>query len=305
MDSTPDSQSAAQSLTGRDYEISAAGYHATLCEQGATLRSLTAGGSDLVLPSAPGTLPRGSRGQHLAPWPNRIRDGHYVFDGTDQQLAINEPDRNNAIHGLVRWMLFDVVEHTADSITQQVTVPAQPGWPGRIEITIAHRVGSGGLTVEVGARNTGATSVPFGYAPHPYLVAGPGPIDDWQVSAPFSTCLVTDDRLLPVQLASVAQRPEDLRAGGRFGDRVLDTAYTGVTGPGRWQVEIRNGDATRVLWADPELGWTQVYTPADRQSLAVEPMTCGPDAFNEGPTHDSMLRLAPGDEVHLRWGVHA
>ncbi|AXE38965.1 aldose 1-epimerase family protein [Acidipropionibacterium virtanenii] len=305
MDSTPDSPSSAQSLTGRDYEISAAGYRATVCEQGATLRSLTREGTDLVLPSDPGTLPTGSRGQHLTPWPNRIRDGHYVFDGTDQQLPINEIDRNNAIHGLVRWMLFDVVEHTEESITQKVGVVAQPGWPGRVEITIMHRVGADGLTVEVGARNTGSTPIPFGYAPHPYLVAGPGVIDDWRVSAPFGTYLVTDDRLLPIQLASVARRPEDLRAGNRFGDRVLDTAYTGATETGRWQVEIRNGDATRVLWADPELGWAQVYTPGDRRSLAVEPMTCGPDAFNEGPTHDSMLRLAPGDEIHLRWGIHA
>lgn len=305
MDSTPDSPFPAQPLTGRDYEISAAGYRATVCEQGATLRSLTLEGSDLVLPSAAGTLPEGSRGQQLTPWPNRIRDGHYVFDGADQQLAVNEVDRNNAIHGLVRWMFFDAVEHTADSITQTVEVPAQPGWPGRIEITVTHRVGADGLTVEVGARNVGPTALPFGYAPHPYLVAGQGPIDDWQVSAPFGTYLVTDDRLLPIQLASVARRPEDLRAGDRFGDRVLDTAYTGTTESGRWQVEIRNGATTRVLWADPELGWTQIYTPDDRASLAVEPMTCGPDAFNEGPTHDSMLRLGPGDEVHLRWGIHA
>ncbi len=174
MDSTPDSPSPAQPLTGRDYEISAAGYRATVCEQGATLRSLTLEGSDLVLPSAAGTLPEGSRGQQLTPWPNRIRDGHYVFDGADQQLAVNEVDRNNAIHGLVRWMFFDAVEHTADSITQTVEVPAQPGWPGRIEITVTHRVGADGLTVEVGGSQCRPDGAALRLRSSPISGGGPG-----------------------------------------------------------------------------------------------------------------------------------
>lgn len=305
MDSTPASASPSLPLTGRQYEISAAGYRAVVCEQGATLRRLTLDGEDLVLTSPPDSVPDGSRGQHLLPWPNRIRDGHYVFDGEDQQLPINETDRNNAIHGLARWMLWELVELGADRLTQRVIIPAQPGWPGRLEATIAHRVDASGLTVEVGATNVGPTPLPFGYAAHPYLVAQNSTIDDWTVVAPFGTYLVTDDRLLPVQLASVARRPEDLRQPERFGDRVLDTALTGATDGGPWQIQVRAGDTTRVLWAGPGLDWSQIFTSEDRRALAVEPMTCGPDAFNEGPTHDSALRLNPGQQVHFTWGIHA
>lgn len=287
--------------TGTQYEISHGGYHAIVTEQGATLRSLTHDGRDVVLPFDADLVPPSSQGQHLLPWPNRIRDGHYVFDGVDQQLAINEPDRGTAIHGLSRWLPWTVVNHAHDHLTQRVVITAQPGWPGTVEATITHALADDGLTVTVTALNIGSTPVPFGYAAHPYLVCS-GPIDQWQVRSPFTSFVQTDDRLLPVAVHPVSG-DTDLR-DAVIGARVLDTAFTGAP-EGRWQVELSHGEDRCLLWGDEHCRWLQVYTPVDRASLAVEPMTCGPDAFNEGPTHDSMMRLEPGEDVCLRWGLSA
>lgn len=303
MDSMTESSLQTVLPTGRQYTLSSAGYRAIICEQGATLRSLTHDGEDLLLTFPADQSPRGSRGQHLLPWPNRIRDGRYTFDGMTQQLPINEVAFNNAIHGLTRWMAWTLEDLAEDRVTLSLTLLAQPGWPGCVRLSLTHRLSAQGLTVEVGARNVGETAVPFGYAAHPYLVAGSTPVDQWRVTAPFGTFLEVDERLLPIRLGAVDGRPQDLRSGDQFGDRVLDTAYTGAPEGRPWRIEVQAGDLTRAIWAGPGMAWSQVFTPRDRMSLALEPMTCGPDAFNPGPTHDSVIRLEPGDQVEFSWGI--
>ena len=104
--------------TGTQYEISHGLWQAVVTEQGATLRSLRHNGDDVIKTFEADQSPASSQGQQLLPWPNRIRDGRYRFDDVDQQLAISEVDRNNAIHGLVAWSPWHLVEHTDFSVTQ-------------------------------------------------------------------------------------------------------------------------------------------------------------------------------------------
>ena len=290
--------------TGTQYQISHDSWQAIVTEQGATLRSLQYGGADVVKSFDTDQLPASSQGQQLLPWPNRIRDGHYTFEGDEQQLAVSEVDRHNAIHGLVAWSRWSLVEHTDTSVTQTIRVMARPGWPGTIDVDLTHRLSDTGLTVEVIVRNVGATAVPFGYAAHPYFSLG-GTIDDWTVEAPFTSWLQVDDRLLPVQMRKMDSA--HILNGLTVGQRTFDTAYTvqgdGTVGSAAWRIKVTNGETSHELWGDAAMGWTQIYTPDDRRSLAVEPMTCGPDAFNEGPTHGDVIRLGPGDDVTLRWGI--
>src|SRR5215469_4475499 len=104
-------------LTGEQYEIQAGDYAATVTALGATLRALTYGNRDLVTTFDADELPPHSAGQLLAPWPNRVDHGSYAFDGATYQLAISEPKPGNAIHGLIRFTLFDLVERTEASVT--------------------------------------------------------------------------------------------------------------------------------------------------------------------------------------------
>ncbi len=69
------------------------------------------------------------------PWPNRIRDGVYTFGGVRQQLALSEPDKDNAIHGLVRWSPFVVSERTPSRIEQRLRLHPQTGWSGILDLT--------------------------------------------------------------------------------------------------------------------------------------------------------------------------
>jgi aldose 1-epimerase len=299
--------SAAVNPTGDQYEIAAGSRRAVVTEVGATLRSYAVDDRDVVRGFAADEVIHGGRGQQLLPWPNRIRDGRYSFDGAPQQLALSEPDRHNAIHGLVRHVPWKLVSHTADRVEQRVRVYPQPGWPGVIEATIVHSVGDDGVVTEVSVTNIGATAVPFGYAAHPYLTVGEDSVDDVVVSVPAERYLAVDDRLLPVDLILVEGRDEDLRVAAPLGSRRFDTALTGLTRDpdGRWRARLELGDRWAELWAGEGLDWIQVFTGNDRRdlSIAVEPMTCGPNAFNAGPTHDGMITLQPGGTATFRWGI--
>ena len=293
--------------TGEHYRLSAGTQEAVVTEVGATLRSYLVAGRDLVSGFAADEVVSGGRGQQLLPWPNRIRDGRYRFAGRLQQLVISEPQRHNASHGLVRHVPWQLVDHGPDQVTQRVRVYPQPGWPGILEATLSHRLSEEGLRVEVTARNLGSTPLPFGYGAHPYLTAGEGQVDELTLTVPAESYLEVDERLLPVAIRPVRGTDRDLRTGRLLGTATLDTAYTDLArgADGRWRVRVQRADRHAELWADGAFGWLQVFTGGPKRGggVALEPMTCGPDAFNEGPTHAGVVVLGPGQTYAGQWGI--
>ncbi len=293
--------------TGAQYEINSGEWVAVVTELGATLRSLRHGGRDLIKGFAADASPQGGRGQQLIPWPNRIRDGRYEFEGKQQQLALTEPARHNASHGLGRYVAWRLVDHRPDVVTQEVTIYPQSGWPGILVATTTYRVDSDGLTVTVEAANRGSTPLPFGYGAHPYLTAGEDRVDEISIEIPASRYLAVDDRLLPVELRPLDGTGFDWRAAHQLESAILDTAFTDlIRGPdGRWHVNVRLAERCTYLWGDEFMRWIQVFTggPYRDWGIAVEPMTCGPDAFNPGPTHDDLRVLEPDQTFRGQWGI--
>jgi aldose 1-epimerase len=293
--------------TGEQYEIISGTRRAVVTEVGATLRSFSVDGRDVVRGFGVEDQISGGRGQNLIPWPNRIRDGRYVFNGATQQLALTEPARHNASHGLGRYVPWVLVDKQPDAVTNRVRIYPQQGWPGVLEATITHRVSENGLTVTVNATNVGAAEVPFGYGAHPYLTVGESSVDDVAITVPAESYLEVDDRLLPVKISPVAGTPYDLRGGPVLGSVNLDTALTDLTqdADGRWRVKLVLGARYAEVWGDATMQWIQVFSggPSRNSSIAVEPMTCGPDAFNAGPTHDGVRVLTPGQTFVGEWGI--
>jgi aldose 1-epimerase len=293
--------------TGEQYEIISGLYRAVVTEVGATLRSLSVEGRDVVRGFGLDEMSTAGRGQNLIPWPNRIRDGRYTFNGVTQQLALTEPARHNASHGLARYAPWVLVEKQTDTVTNRVRIHPQPGWPGTLEAMITHRLGEDGLTVTVEATNIGAGEVPFGYGAHPYLTVGEPKVDEVALTVPAASYLEVDDRLLPTKISSVDGTVYDLRGGRLLRSTNLDTAMTDLTRDtdGRWRVRLELGDRYAEIWGDEAMRWVQAFTggPHRDWSIAVEPMTCGPDAFNPGPTHGDLKVLAPGETFIGQWGI--
>src|SRR6266545_1023620 len=89
--------------SGEQFEIAFEDQHAVVVEVGGGLRAYSAGGREVLEGYGADEMSRAGRGQVLLPWPNRVRDGRYEFDGVGYQLALTEPEHSNAIHGLVSW----------------------------------------------------------------------------------------------------------------------------------------------------------------------------------------------------------
>jgi aldose 1-epimerase len=300
--------------TGAQFRISHGAQEAVITEVGAGLREYTVDGVPVLFGYDQMQECQAGRGQHLLPWPNRIGDGRYTFAGRTEQLALSEPERGNAIHGLTRWTPWRLVERTDASVTHELRLFPQTGWPATLDLTLTHALDEGGLAVTVTAANVGAAAAPFGYACHPYLTVGEQRVDEVELSVPADRYLEVDERLLPVAIKPVEGTDYDCRGGEPLAGRAFDTAFTDLAPEedGRSWVRLRRGDRETALWADRGCRWVQVFTgdslpeQARRASgIAVEPMTCGPDAFNDGPTHDGMLVLQPAESVSVRWGIVA
>lgn len=288
--------------TGKQHHLSADGYDAVVTQSG-VLRVLRHDGRDLVDGFAEDAMPSGGRGQLLVPWPNRIRDGRYEFAGSTQQLALTEPKRANASHGLVRWVSWTVVREEPALLELAYLLPAQTGYPWTLDLRTTYALGPDGLRVTQAATNLADSPAPYASGAHPYLLAAPGPVDDWTVDLPAHTALdVDDERLLPTGRVPFAP------LHGPLGGTVLNHALTDLDRDpdGVATVRLRAGGHGVELWVDAHHRWLQVYTaddtPTPRVSVAVEPMTAPPDAFNSGV---DLVVLEPGATFAATWGVRA
>lgn len=295
---------------GELFRLTAGSYSAEISAVGATLEGLSIDGRDLLVRS-PETGPmQFYRGAIVAPWPNRIGDGAYTWDGQEIQTALTEPERGNALHGLVSFQLFTPVTVAEDELVLSTRLFPSTGYPFHLLLSVHYALDpEEGLTTTVTARNLGEQDAPYGVCPHPYLVAGTEPLNTWSLQVEAATVLtVTEDRLLPTGTAPVEPGSEfDFRSAKVLGELFIDHAFTdlGRDEKGQLTVTVTAPGGTGVqLAAGPECPWLQVHTgdrpepENDRLGLAVEPMTCPPDAFRSGT---DVVRLRPGAEHAAAW----
>lgn len=308
--------------SGTQFLLTTGDYEAHIASVGATLRRLTCAGRDLVVPFDADTVRPAFRGVTLAPWPNRIVDGRYAFAGIERQVALTEPDRGHALHGLAVWLDFTATSLEPDRVDLAATVEPQQGYPWRIRVETSFVLTGDGLHQSVRATNESEEVAPFGTGPHPYLVAGGAPLDDWSLSLPASRVLeVTPDRLTPLGLCPVEVDADrfDFRTPRRLGTAQIDHAYTDLTRDLDGMTTVRltgpSGTGVEMTWG-AECPWVQVHTadlpggaaqPGHRAGLAVEPMTCAPDAFNAGryDFDTGLLAVEPGHTVTASWRIAA
>jgi aldose 1-epimerase len=188
----------------------------------------------------------------------------------------------------------------------------RPGYPFCLSLSITYRLeAESGLVVAVTAENAGTRPAPYGTGSHPYLTTGAPSVDTCELELPAALWLPTDDRGIPADSPRHVEGSQfDFRTARPIGDASLDHALTGLTrdSSGRAWVRLTGQDTTIGLWAGPGYGWLQVFTGDSlaghlrRRALAIEPMTCPPNAFVSG---EDVLTLAPGDSVTHAWGLRA
>jgi len=300
----------AEPPSGRQFQIEHGGHRATIVEAGGAVRRYDVDDVEVLDPFARDEMADGARGLPLIPWPNRLGDGRYEWDGEVHQLAINEPAKRNSIHGLLGWRAWECATHERSRVLLHTRLLPMPGYPFSLHVELDYSLDDDGLTVSTTATNTGSAPCPYGVGHHPYLSAVGGRLDDCVVQFGATSRIVTDDeRQLPIGTVSTAGTFFDLGDPHPFGHRQIDHAFTGLDrdGDGRATLRMSRPDGHVVeLWMDEHYRYLQLYTgdtlapERQRRGLAVEPMTCPPDAFRTG---EDVIRLEPETSITTRWGV--
>ncbi|HJR97129.1 MAG TPA: aldose 1-epimerase family protein [Actinomycetota bacterium] len=296
--------------SGEQYELRSGDHRAIVTEVGATLRHYSVHGVDVIDGFGADERSSDGRGQVLAPWPNRLDAGRYRFGDHDARAALDEPERNNAIHGLVRWLPFRAASRQDSAIEFACVLHPQPGYPWSLELRIGYRLGDGGLAVSFHALNRSSAPAPFGIGFHPYLTIGV-PIDRAVLRIPAGQRTLTDDRGLPTGSEPVAGSAFDFTTAKAVGPMQLDTCYTDLVRDSddiaRMEIVTPEGDRGVTLWVDGSFHHVMVYTgdtvePASRRrhAVAVEPMSCPPNAFRSAA---DVIAIEPGAGIEGRWGL--
>jgi aldose 1-epimerase len=299
--------------SGDQYVIAHGSAQVQITQVGATLRSYTVDGHDVIDGFGIDKRASDGRGQVLAPWPNRLTDGSYRYGGHDVQAPLNEPTRHGAIHGLVRWSDWTLVAHASASVTLSHAMRPQPGYEWRLDLELTYELDDSGLIVTLRAINADTERAPFGAGFHPYLGLGATAIDGLDLTVPAAQylCVDRDDPSQPPKMTPVAATPWDFTRPRRIGSTQLDTAFGDlVRGDDGLAVAVLSdpvGDRSVQLWVGDGYRYLMVYT-ADhvgeaerrRKAVAVEPMTCPPDALRTGT---DLIELDPGEAWHGSWGL--
>jgi aldose 1-epimerase len=292
-----------------EIELVADDQRAVLDEVGGGIRSYTAHGRDLLDGYPAGEPSPSGRGQVLIPWPNRLEDGSYEFDGQRHQLELNEPENGNAIHGLVRWEPWTVADREPHRVVMEHTLSPQPGYPFTLRLSIEYALAMDGLTVRTTATNVGESACPYGGGFHPYLTVGTETIDSVILHLPAGTVVGADERGLPLAAEPVEGTEYDFHRPRPIGSTRLDHAFTDLVreedGLARVALGGLHPGSGLELWVDEAYAYLQVFSgdplpDVNRRSLAVEPMTCPANAFRTG---EGLIRLEPGASFTSGWGI--
>lgn len=282
---------------------------AVIVEVGGGLRRYRAGDAEVLDGYDEDTRCSSGRGQPLLPWPNRLQDGTYEFDGVSEQAPLTEPDKHNAIHGLTRWAPWDLLEAGTDHATMGFVLRPQPGWAWTLDLAITYRLEPDGLHVTLRAVNRSDRPCPWGAGFHPYLIAPTGRVDDLELTVPAATRYLTDERGIPTGRAEVAGTALDFRAGRPIGPQVIDVAFTDLDTAADGTAVVSVADPGTGRQVDVGLGpqWSHVMVftgdtvgARARQGLALEPMTGPANLLRSG---DGLTILAANAPWEATWSL--
>ncbi|MFV0426804.1 MAG: aldose 1-epimerase family protein [Beutenbergiaceae bacterium] len=290
--------------TGRQIVLQAGTDRAIVTEVGARLRAFWVDGREVVVPFAEQEIPAAFEGAVMVPWPNRLAQGRYHWQGHEHQLDITEPQRGTALHGLECWNRWNILQASATTAVLATQTVPLPGFPFPLRYTLTYTLtGNAQLTMTLTCVNHGSQPAPYGVGFHPWLSPGDGGLAQATLQCDAHTWVRSDHRKLPIDLAPIPTAL-DFTDPAPLGQRCLDDAFIAQSGPdGRSWVRLTGADGrVAAVWMEQGLGCWQLCADATLPTpgLAAEPMSCYADAFNSG---DRLVRLEPGHSHTARWGL--
>lgn len=242
----------------------------------------------------------------LAPFPNRIKDGKYTFDGKSYQLEINEAPRNNALHGLIFKAPFRLIRELLTEETAELEFlydydGSAKGYPFKFSTTVIYKIDTRkGFSANLKFVNHAQQSIPFGFGWHPYFTLNQ-PVDHLSLKTVSLRRFEVDQQMIPNGKTSEAN---EFTRTLSLKDIQLDDCFSISSTGDTITTELSDGaGVTLNLWqetGEKKLNYLQIYIPPHRQSIAIEPQTCCIDAFNN---KSGYFELTPGEKISAALGV--
>jgi aldose 1-epimerase len=294
--------------SGEQIAIAHGDQRAVVTEVGATLRTYVKGGLSVIEGFAGEEVPTGARGQLLYPWPNRIGEGEWTFSGRSARPSVDDLTHATAIHGLVRWRPFRIDAVNQNRCVMSLLLHPSPAYPFLSEVSVAYHLGSLGLTVTTTVTNRDGVPLPFGVGFHPYLAVTTPTIEGALLEVPAKSYVAVDERQLPTgEILPLAGQQLDFSTRKSLSGHELDVTYTDLLrdDSGLAVATLQDGEGGEIdLSVDRNFPYVQVYTGDGlekgrrRTSVAIEPMTCPPDALRSGK---DVVILEPGQHWAGSW----
>ena len=255
----------------------------------------------------------GGQGDVLIPFPGRVRDGRYMFDGQAHQMLLNDKDGPNAIHGFLRTVLWETLDQGERAITFATSLHPDdhPGYPFSLRATVEYELDDQGLTCRFTIQNTGDRPAPVAAGFHPYFTVGSSLIDEDILQVPMAATLEFENLLPTGRILPVEHTVYDFRQPRPIGDTSFNTCYLDPRRDpdGLLRLRLTAADRRRAVtvWMDRAFNYVVLFSgdglPSThrRRALAIEPMTCGSDAFNYPDW--GLTVLAPDQSFTGAWGV--
>lgn len=240
-------------------------------------------------------------GSKLFPFPNRINGGNYCFNNKKMQLPCNEPAFPHALHGLVYNKPFQIESsHQILKLTYRYDGEIE-GYTFPYHLNISYIVQENGITITSEVTNMGNTLMPVGDGWHPYIALG-GKVDDWNLSLPGNKYYLTNEKYIPTQETALFPHKNNTLIGDielnhcfEIHQPESDYCVTKISNPNTGiGVEVWQKIGTA------QYNYVQYYIPKERNCIAIEPMTCIPDAFNN---KIGLILLTPGESQNWMFGI--
>jgi len=287
---------------------SSTGSSAVVSPVGAGLMALTLSGNQVIEQVAPGR-PDLYAGVVMAPWSGRIAAGKWGdAEGIERLLQVNEPARNNALHGLVYDKAFELKRTTDSSVELVIDIAANDGYPHALRLAVSYELEDGELFASFAVKNLSAERAPFSIGFHPYIsTAWSDSPMQLQVSA--ESVLELNENMIATGKSSVSTAGKDLRSGKALSEVELDDDFTDLNfsnGIASTKLLTQDGAGCEI-WQEDIFKHTVIYTPEDFPTasgsitaIAIEPSSSEVNAFN---TKQDLLVLSPGETRSGSWGI--
>ncbi|UXP30948.1 hypothetical protein N6H18_11360 [Reichenbachiella agarivorans] len=239
------------------------------------------------------------KGSKLSPFPNRLKAGKYQFEGQRYQMIINEISRNNNLHALLHCRPFEVIDVVEGETECKLFLGydylgTDQGYPFAYQLIIEVIYGKDGITIDTQIENTGTSNLPIGDGWHPYFQFDNG---IGQVTLQMGAA----KRVSSFGKKSVS-KTHGYENGKDLANAELDDCFM-ITDDAQPFVISMKDPSTQLdiqLWQTGQYAYYQIYSPPSRKQLAVEPVTCPPNAFNTG---EGLIVLKPSERTQLKCGI--